>query len=259
MCVREVGWNGASETPDQRQARSDVRRLGESLWLYREVNGQYPTTEAGLVALDVSEELLTDPWGNPYRYERLDDTVFAVSIGPDGQADTFDDILEEAGPAATGADEDAAGLPKALLLIVVGVLAMPGRHAAAGIGCRFAYCAARKSEAEASRRGRGADRRRTLTICPVAFAARCPMSSARTSTSRATWRINPMYIVAKSGCFRICRSACLLPALLTGVALSAPVSAQAPIDFPRPTASEPGREAPRTRRLEDFAGPVAHR
>jgi len=112
----------------------DLQALGRSLDLFRHDVGRYPTTDEGLKALvqkpdeekvaakwkgKYIERLKGDPWGNAYVYEfaeageveTLDEGEGAAattalgayklySKGPDGEADTDDDIQ-----AATGATE----------------------------------------------------------------------------------------------------------------------------------------------------------
>lgn len=95
---------------DRQKAVSDIVALENALDMYRLDNGRYPTTEQGLTALVKKPELAPlprdyrsdgyirrlpdDPWGNPYqlvspgRHGKLD--IF--SAGPDGLADTEDDI-----------------------------------------------------------------------------------------------------------------------------------------------------------------------
>lgn len=50
---------------------------------------------ASLTALGLDSEVLTDPWGNPYRYILTDATERGfeiISDGPDGQPETADDV-----------------------------------------------------------------------------------------------------------------------------------------------------------------------
>ena len=56
--------------------------------------GSYPSTEEGLKP--ILRKIPIDPWGNEYRYrhDRSLPSLFTVrSIGPDGQAETKDDIV----------------------------------------------------------------------------------------------------------------------------------------------------------------------
>jgi len=101
---------GNKEKADKQKAASDIVALENALDMYRLDNGRYPSSEQGLAALVAKPErpplprnypedgyirrLPQDPWGNAYqlrnpgKHGKLD--VF--SIGPDGLADTQDDI-----------------------------------------------------------------------------------------------------------------------------------------------------------------------
>ena len=101
---------GNKEKADRQKAASDIVALENALDMYKLDNGRYPRAEQGLAAL-VTRPVLApiprnypedgyirrlpqDPWGqeyrlrNPGRHGKLD--VF--SLGPDGVADTDDDI-----------------------------------------------------------------------------------------------------------------------------------------------------------------------
>lgn len=70
----------------RQQAMEEIERLGFALDRYARDNGDYPSTEQGLLALwefpaaepvppnwkgpYVDEPILEDPWGNPYVYRR---------------------------------------------------------------------------------------------------------------------------------------------------------------------------------------------
>lgn len=70
----------------RQQALEEIERLGFALDRYARDNGDYPSTEQGLLALwefpagepippnwkgpYVDEPILEDPWGNPYVYRR---------------------------------------------------------------------------------------------------------------------------------------------------------------------------------------------
>lgn len=101
---------GNKEKADKQKAASDIVALENALDMYRLDNGRYPSSEQGLAALVAKPQrpplprnypedgyirrLPQDPWGNAYqlrnpgKHGKLD--VF--SIGPDGLADTEDDI-----------------------------------------------------------------------------------------------------------------------------------------------------------------------
>ena len=101
---------GSQDTAREQKAAIDIGSLETALSMYRSQNYNYPTTEQGLEALvDQTEvepiprrfpeggyikRLPQDPWGNDYQllnpgeHGKMD--VF--SMGPDGEADTDDDI-----------------------------------------------------------------------------------------------------------------------------------------------------------------------
>lgn len=101
---------GNKEKADKQKAASDIVALENALDMYRLDNGRYPSSEQGLAALMTKPErpplprnypedgyirrLPQDPWGNGYqlrnpgKHGKLD----IYSIGPDGLADTEDDI-----------------------------------------------------------------------------------------------------------------------------------------------------------------------
>ena len=92
------------------RARADLTTLTTALRAYELDNTFLPTTEQGLMALVQKpssrptpanwtyklKKTILDAWGNPYLYRRpgtKDKGGFDVySAGPDGQADTGDDI-----------------------------------------------------------------------------------------------------------------------------------------------------------------------
>ncbi len=101
---------GSQDTARAQKAVIDIGSLETALGMYRSQNYNYPTTEQGLEALVVQTEieplpkrfpeggyikrLPKDPWGNDYQllnpgeHGKMD--IF--SMGPDGEADTDDDI-----------------------------------------------------------------------------------------------------------------------------------------------------------------------
>jgi general secretion pathway protein G len=83
-------------------ATAQIRNIESALELFYIDNHRYPTDEEGLAALAEpipelagrwngpylrSAEALRDPWGNPYLYRSLGDTVEIVSLGRDGAAE----------------------------------------------------------------------------------------------------------------------------------------------------------------------------
>lgn len=101
---------GSQDTAREQKAVIDIGSLETALGMYRSQNYNYPTTEQGLEALVEQTEiepaprrfpeggyikrLPQDPWGNEYQllnpgeHGKMD--IF--SMGPDGEADTDDDI-----------------------------------------------------------------------------------------------------------------------------------------------------------------------
>jgi len=90
-------------------AISDVSAFSSALTMYKADTGQYPTSDQGLNALisnpgvpgwnkpylDNMSVMKSDPWGHPYIYKYPSDhgqDFDIISMGPDGQAGTDDDI-----------------------------------------------------------------------------------------------------------------------------------------------------------------------
>jgi general secretion pathway protein G len=96
---------GKSEDARRAKAVTDIEALGTALDIYANENGQYPTTEQGLEALQnrpssapaprawsgkyLKKPLGNDPWGNPYVYkspgEHSPESYDLSSLGQDGQ------------------------------------------------------------------------------------------------------------------------------------------------------------------------------
>jgi general secretion pathway protein G len=76
--------------PSLRRARIDQTRLGienleRALTVYRSKSGQYPPTTVGFAALSgLGDWELRDGWGNPYRYQLVEDRPVIISFGADG-------------------------------------------------------------------------------------------------------------------------------------------------------------------------------
>lgn len=69
---------------------TDMQRLRPALNQHNQSQGSYP---ADLSALGLPSDATTDPWGNPYRYERADDGTYTLfASGFDGQQNTSDDL-----------------------------------------------------------------------------------------------------------------------------------------------------------------------
>lgn len=112
LLIGKLGYTIEDEgtIPRLRNAIESLDALATGLGRYKFQTGVYPTTEQGLKALmeDPGVEgwlgpyliqLLPDPWGHPYHYERrTDGTIYLTTRGPDFRLGTADDLYPE--PAA---------------------------------------------------------------------------------------------------------------------------------------------------------------
>jgi len=74
------------------EAASHCRGHYDQLWRWITARGEAPVTEEELreaAGLDG----VTDPWGHPYAVEKTPTAYRVWSNGPDGEADTEDDIV----------------------------------------------------------------------------------------------------------------------------------------------------------------------
>lgn len=101
---------GNKEKADKQKAVSDIVALENALDMYKLDNHRYPTTEQGLQSLIAESKndprptnynadgyikrLPADPWGNEYLLVSPGDhgNIDVFSAGPDGEANTADDI-----------------------------------------------------------------------------------------------------------------------------------------------------------------------
>jgi general secretion pathway protein G len=101
---------GVLDKGKDKRVKADLTALTAALGSYEMANGVLPTTEQGLMSLvekpssrpvpqswtPCMKKVQLDPWQNPYNYRRpatKDKGPFDVySSGPDGIADTADDI-----------------------------------------------------------------------------------------------------------------------------------------------------------------------
>ncbi len=81
----------ASSVAEARKAISTerIQAIGRAIEAYTSVNGRMPQKLIDLVPFYVSDSVLTDPWGRPYRYYPQGSEKFLVTgYAPDGRADT---------------------------------------------------------------------------------------------------------------------------------------------------------------------------
>lgn len=99
-----LNFGGFQQEAKIRAAKGDISSLGMAIDLYVLNNDdQYPDSLGALVRADATgrvyvkeEDMLNDPWGNPYNYrpatsaKKGDYQIY--SSGPDGVADNEDDV-----------------------------------------------------------------------------------------------------------------------------------------------------------------------
>jgi hypothetical protein len=82
----------------QKMARSDMDLIARALEMYRKDRGFYIVSDSHAVAIDhlspryLAHVIRVDPWHQPYKYQGDRDRFTLRSAGPDGKADTSDDI-----------------------------------------------------------------------------------------------------------------------------------------------------------------------
>jgi general secretion pathway protein G len=95
--------------------KTQISKLGDALELYRMRFHKYPENQEGLAALakppfgpPIMDDVPRDPWDNEYIYSypgrRATHKYDIVSKGPDGLADTEDDIVNNKQPLARAAN-----------------------------------------------------------------------------------------------------------------------------------------------------------
>jgi hypothetical protein len=83
----------------QKQARADLDLIAKALEKFRKDRGFYVVSDKQSVAIDflspryLARIIRVDPWHQPYKYLGERDRFTLRSSGPDGKADTPDDIL----------------------------------------------------------------------------------------------------------------------------------------------------------------------
>ncbi|HKO54287.1 MAG TPA: DUF4388 domain-containing protein [Thermoanaerobaculia bacterium] len=90
-----------------------IEAIGQAIEKYNVVNGHLPTKLQELAPYYISSSLLTDPWGNTYKYLQRPERYLVIGFSPDGKADT-DLFLSRAidiGPATpTPTKTDTGGI-----------------------------------------------------------------------------------------------------------------------------------------------------
>lgn len=99
MGVLIVNLGGAGQKAQVGAAKAQLKQIKGMLETYFVSEGSYPTTEQGLIPLVTTKaiENTNDPWKRPYRYAApsVSDPTKGfdlISVGPDGQPGTADDI-----------------------------------------------------------------------------------------------------------------------------------------------------------------------
>jgi general secretion pathway protein G len=99
MGVLIVNLGGAGQKAQVGAAKAQLKQVKAMLETYFVEQGSYPTTEQGLMVLVQTKaiENTNDPWKRPFRYNApsaSDPTkgFDLISVGPDGQPGTADDI-----------------------------------------------------------------------------------------------------------------------------------------------------------------------
>ncbi|MDQ6800757.1 MAG: DUF4388 domain-containing protein [Acidobacteriota bacterium] len=65
-----------------------IQNLGQAIEKYNVVNGRLPVRLQDLTPIYISPALLTDPWGNAYKYLQQPSRYLVIGFTPDGKADT---------------------------------------------------------------------------------------------------------------------------------------------------------------------------
>jgi hypothetical protein len=90
--LRPIGTNPArASAPVEIVKAISIERihaLGEAIEKYNVINGRLPSRLQDLAPYYVSPSLLTDPWGNPYKYLQQPSRYLVIGFTPDGKADT---------------------------------------------------------------------------------------------------------------------------------------------------------------------------
>jgi len=82
----------------QKKARAEMELIAWALEKFRKDRGFYVVSDSQAVAIDhlspryLAQVIRVDPWHQPYKYQGERDHFTLRSAGPDGKADTLDDI-----------------------------------------------------------------------------------------------------------------------------------------------------------------------
>jgi len=83
----------------QKQARAELELMAKALEKFRQDRGSYVVSDKQAVAIDnlnpryLPRVIRVDPWHRPYKYQGERDHFTLRSAGPDGKADTPDDVI----------------------------------------------------------------------------------------------------------------------------------------------------------------------
>lgn len=82
----------------QKKARAELALIAKALEEFRKERGSYVVSDSQAAAIDhlspryLAQVIRVDPWHQPYKYQGDHDHFTLRSAGPDGKADTADDI-----------------------------------------------------------------------------------------------------------------------------------------------------------------------
>lgn len=94
----------ALNTEKTARARAELESIATALESYRRERGFYVEAKSEAVLIDhlnprfLARIIRVDPWHQPYAYEGTRDSFTLRSSGPDGQANTEDDVTLTTGP-----------------------------------------------------------------------------------------------------------------------------------------------------------------
>ena len=83
----------------QKKARAELELIAKALEEFRKDRGYYVVSDSQAVAIDhlspryLTQVIRVDPWHQPYKYQGERDHFTLRSAGPDGKADTPDDVF----------------------------------------------------------------------------------------------------------------------------------------------------------------------